>query len=107
MSTSTNTISDGLINPSSASVTNNSISLDTPTMSSSASESGIFSSLQNVSGFTWVLLIFLLAFFGFNIFVYLAKGTEEITSIFKPFIDGVLALVAHVSSIFVGYCSWN
>lgn len=95
---STNTISDGLLNPSSS--TNNTISLGT-TMSSN-DDSGLFSGLQNVGAFTWIIIIFLLAFFGFNIFVYLAKGTEEITSIFKPFIDGILALIAHISAIFVG-----
>jgi hypothetical protein len=69
---------------------------------SSGDDTGIFSGIKNVSAFTWVLIIFLLAFFGFNIFVYLAKGTEEITSIFKPLVDGVLALTAHISSIFIG-----
>lgn len=101
MSASTNTISDGLINPSTT--TNNSMSLGSSFSStSSGDDTGIFSGIKNVSAFTWVLIIFLLAFFGFNIFVYLAKGTEEITSIFKPLVDGVLALTAHISSIFIG-----
>ena len=101
MSASTNTISDGLINPSTT--TNNSMSLGSSFSStSSGDDTGIFSGLQNITAFTWVLIIFLLAFLGFNIFVYLAKGTEEVTSIFKPLIDGILALTAHISSIFVG-----
>jgi hypothetical protein len=69
---------------------------------SSGDDSGIFSGLKNISAFTWVLIIFLFSFLGFNIFVYLAKGTEEITSVFKPLVDGILALTAHISSIFVG-----
>ena len=98
MSTSTNTISDSLLNPSS--VSTNTISLGSSTTSSNSS--GLFSGIKNISMFTWVLIIFLFAFFGFNIFSYLAKGTADITSIFKPLVSGILALSAHVTSMFVG-----
>ena len=99
MSTSTNTISNSLLNPST--ITNGSVSTDT----SSGIDLGrwnIFSGLKDVSVFTWILIVFLLSFFGFNIFIYLAEGTAEVTSIFKPLIDVMVALVAHVTSIFVG-----
>jgi hypothetical protein len=33
---------------------------------------------------TWIIIILILAFLGFNIFVYLAKGTEDIASFFGP-----------------------
>jgi hypothetical protein len=36
---------------------------------------------------TWVLLIFILAFLGFNVFSYLAQGTKEVTNIFSPVLD--------------------
>ena len=99
MSTSTNTISNSLLNPST--VINGSVSADTSS-SIDPSRWNIFSGLQEVSVFTWILIVFLLSFFGFNIFVYLAEGTEEVTSIFKPLVDVIVALVAHVTSIFVG-----
>jgi hypothetical protein len=48
----------------------------------SSSGSGFLESLQNMSMLTWVLIILVLAFLGFNIFVYLAKGTETLNSVF-------------------------
>jgi hypothetical protein len=33
---------------------------------------------------TWVIIILILALLGINIFVYLAKGTEELTNILRP-----------------------
>lgn len=38
---------------------------------------------------TWLILILLLAFFGFNVFAYLAKGTQTITDIFAPLLKTV------------------
>ena len=37
---------------------------------------GFFSFLQNISWTTWILIVIVLAIFGFNIFAYLAKGTQ-------------------------------
>jgi hypothetical protein len=96
MSTSTNTISNSLLNPSTITTgSDTSSSLD-------PNRWNIFSGLKDVSVFTWILIVFIFSFFGVNIFIYLAKGTEEVTSIFKPLIDVAVALVAHVTSIFVG-----
>jgi hypothetical protein len=52
--------------------------------SSSSSSGGFLETLQNISVTTWLLIVLILAFFGFNIFLYLAKGTEEINSFFAP-----------------------
>lgn len=38
----------------------------------------------NISWTTWILIIIILALLGFNVFVYLAKGTDEITKFLKP-----------------------
>ena len=54
---------------------------------SSNSGTGFFEGLQNMSAMTWILIILILAFLGFNIFVYLAKGTETINSVFSPIIN--------------------
>lgn len=65
---STNNLSQSILQPSEPSF-------------SSTSDGGFF---KNINATTWILIIFILAFFGFNIFVYLAKGTQTITDIFSP-----------------------
>jgi hypothetical protein len=50
----------------------------------SGDDSGFFESLKNINMTTWIIIILILAFLGFNIFVYLAKGTEDIASFFGP-----------------------
>ena len=54
-----------------------------------STDSGYFDSLKNVNFTTWILIIFILAFLGFNIFVYLAKGTQTVTDIFAPLIEKI------------------
>jgi len=62
-----------------------------PTASSgnSGDSSGFFDSLKSINLTTWLLIILILAFLGFNIFVYLAKGTQDITSFFGPFLQKI------------------
>jgi len=54
-------------------------------------ESGV-SFFSNISWTTWLIIIFILSFLGINIFFYLAKGTQDITNIFKPLIDVILSI---------------
>jgi hypothetical protein len=58
-----------------------------PDVLSSSSETGFFDWMQNMTPMTWLLIILVLAFLGFNIFVYLAKGTDQINTIFSPIIN--------------------
>ena len=60
-------------------------SSSTSTTSSSSGE-GFLDSIKNMNPTTWLLIILILTFLGFNIFVYLAKGTEELNNIFGPII---------------------
>lgn len=53
----------------------------------SSNGTGFFDWVQNMSAMTWILIILFLAFLGFNIFVYLAKGTETLNSVFSPIIN--------------------
>jgi hypothetical protein len=73
----------------------------TPTVSSSSTSSGssggFFSSLFSVSITTWIIIILVLAFLGFNIFVYLAKGTQDITNFFAPIIEKIVGAFAMVT----------
>jgi hypothetical protein len=50
----------------------------------SGDDSGFFESLKNINMITWLLIILILAFLGFNIFVYLAKGTQGIADFLAP-----------------------
>jgi hypothetical protein len=58
---------------------------------------GILESFQNISTTTWLLIILILAFLGFNIFVYLAKGTQEINNFFAPLLTKLGGLFGSVS----------
>jgi hypothetical protein len=59
-----------------------------PSVSSSDS-SGFFDGFKSINLTTWLLIILILAFLGFNIFVYLAKGTQDITNLFGPFLQNI------------------
>lgn len=52
--------------------------------SSNSDDSGLFSTLKNINLTTWILIILILAFLGFNVFVYLAQGTQTIADILAP-----------------------
>ena len=61
-----------------------------PSLSSNSytsSDNGFFDSLKNINATTWLLIILILAFLGFNIFAYLAEGTQTVTNIFGPLIN--------------------
>lgn len=64
---------------------------------SSSSDSGFFSSIKNINATTWILIILILAFLGFNIFAYLAKGTQTITDIFGPLVEKIFGTAAVVT----------
>ena len=52
---------------------------------------------QSISWTTWLLIIIILSFLGINIFAYLAKGTRDITNIFKPLIDIILSIFGKIT----------
>jgi preprotein translocase subunit SecG len=63
--------------------------------SSGSSDSGFFGFLTNINFATWIVIILILAFLGFNIFVYLAKGTQDITSFFSPLLTQLFGVTAN------------
>lgn len=77
---STNNLSQSILQSSEASVV--------PSYTTS-NDSGFFDSLKNINITTWILIILILAFLGFNIFVYLAKGTQNITNFFAPLLEKI------------------
>jgi hypothetical protein len=58
----------------------------------SNASSGVFGFLSNINGITWVAIILILAFLGFNVFVYLAKGTQDIANFFDPIFKKVFGI---------------
>lgn len=68
--------------------------LNTPDIDITDSSS-IFDWIKNISLTTWLLIILILGFLGFNVFIYLAKGTQTVNDFFAP-------LVKKITSLFVG-----
>jgi len=64
---------------------------------SDSSMSSFFDWIKDISLTTWLLIILILAFLGFNIFVYLAKGTQEVNSVFAPLIQKVVSIFGGVT----------
>jgi hypothetical protein len=71
-------------------------SSSTSTTSSSSGE-GFLDSIKNMNPTTWLLIILILTFLGFNIFVYLAKGTEQLNNIFSPIVNFISSFFGKVT----------
>ena len=66
-------------------------------ISTSDNSGGFFSGFKNISFTTWLIIFLILAFLGFNIFVYLAKGTQDISSFFTPFLEKIFGTASNVT----------
>jgi hypothetical protein len=77
------------VSPSIPTPTQNPIaSLNSASLPSASASANSFTNLfSHFDWRIWLFLIFILAFFGVNIFLYLAKGTQSITDIIKPITD--------------------
>ena len=53
--------------------------------------------IKSISLTNWLIIILILAFLGFNVFVYLAKGTQDITNFFGPLIKMIVGLTAVIT----------
>jgi hypothetical protein len=63
---------------------------------SSSDDNGFFDSLKNINVTTWIVIILILAFLGFNIFAYLAKGTQDLTNFFTPLLSKIFGTTVAV-----------
>ena len=54
-------------------------------------------SIKNISIITWVLIVLLLAILGFNIFTYLAFGTQELADFFGPLTTKLIGIFAAIT----------
>jgi hypothetical protein len=86
-----NTLTNSIFQSSESSIptasTNSSIS-----NTSGESDVGFFGFLKSINLTTWLLILLIFAFLGFNIFVYLAKGTQDITNFFAPILQKVFGI---------------
>jgi len=89
-------ISESILGSSDAS-SSSSLSSNT-NLSSSSESSGFFDTLKNINMTTWLIIILILAFLGFNIFVYLAKGTQDISNFFGNFFEKIFGTTVAVAS---------
>ena len=64
---------------------------------SSENGSNFFDSFKSINLTTWVIIILILAFLGFNIFIYLAKGTQDITNFFAPLFEKIMIIIASIT----------
>jgi len=71
-----------------SSTNNNFQTMSEPSVSyTSSSNNTSFFDVKNMNATTWILIILILAFLGFNIFAYLAVGTQTIADIFGPLVN--------------------
>jgi hypothetical protein len=68
-----------------------------PSLETAETSTSFFSWMQNISWVTWLLVFLVLAFLGFNIFVYLAKGATDITTIFAILFQKIADLFGFVA----------
>jgi hypothetical protein len=88
-------IMDNSINP-----TNSILDSNTGQFSSFQSEGSsnwFADSFKNISVISWIIIILILAFLGFNIFAYLAYGTQELADFFGPLTAQVLGIFAFLT----------
>ena len=65
----------------------NVIDTDTSSFGSDSSSSGFFDWIKNISVTTWIIIILIFSFLGFNIFTFLGKGTDQANTILQPFVN--------------------
>ena len=68
--------------------------IKTPSLNSDSSSEGMFS-----SWWVWIFIILLLAYLGFNIFNYLAKGAQETNDVLSPFWAYIMSFFNYGPSI--------
>ena len=88
---------DNSNNLSSSILQSSEVSLPSSSTSLSSDDSGFFTSLKNINMTTWLLIILILAFLGFNIFVYLAKGTQSVSDFLTPLTNKLFGTTATVA----------
>ena len=87
-----NSLTSTILQPNDVSIS----STNTPS-NWSGDSSGFFDSFKSINLTTWLIVVLILAFLGFNIFVYLAKGTQDITNVFAPIMQKIFGTTVAVT----------
>ena len=64
-----------------------------PNVGSTSNSGSLLDGLKSVSWTTWLIIILIFSFLGFNVFVYLAEGTQDITNILGPLFKKILGIL--------------
>lgn len=73
---------------------NNSIvDLNSPVVVSDSSNGSLLDGIKSIGLTTWLIIILIFAFLGFNVFVYLAQGTQDITNFLGPLFKKTLGIL--------------
>jgi hypothetical protein len=84
----------------------NSASIDSNSLTSGETNyDNLGDSVKSTSPTTWIIIIFILTFLGFNIFTYLAKGTQGLSDFFGPVINFVTSIFGGVTGQVVSVSS--
>ena len=77
----------------------NSTPFDSPSSftSSDSNFDNLGESIKSTTPTTWLIIILILTFLGFNIFVYLAKGTQGLSDFFAPIINKITSIFGGVT----------
>lgn len=75
----------------------NSFDTSSITSSISSSSTGLWEKIKTMGFIPWIVVIIILAFLGFNIFTYLSQGTQNIVTIFKPLLGGIVNLIRSIT----------
>jgi hypothetical protein len=87
-----NSLTSTILQPNDVSIS----STNTPS-NWSGDSSGFFDSFKSINLTTWLIVVLILAFLGFNIFVYLANGTKDITNVFAPIMQKLFGTTVAVT----------
>jgi hypothetical protein len=60
--------------------------------------SGFFGFISSISWFTWIIIFIILSLLGFNIFYYLAEGTQEVSIFFAPLLQKFFGITIGTAS---------
>jgi hypothetical protein len=64
---------------------------------SPADGTSFLDSIKELNWTTWLIIILVLAFLGVNVFVYLAKGTQDVSTFLQPIIQKVVSIFGGVT----------
>jgi hypothetical protein len=101
--TNTKSFSDSILDLTKSSTISDSVSSASNVVSDTSTAvtetgSGFFGWITSLSWMTWLVIFIILSFLGFNIFYYLAAGTQDISNFFGPIIQKILSFTIGTTS---------